>query len=220
MTGEMFLMGYSEGGYATLATQKEIESNYSDEFDLTGVAPCAGPYDLYGMLMRIFQDGSYSTPAYVAYIITAYNDIYGWDRLDHFFNEPYASQMLDLFDGSKTWIEVIAQLPGTLAELLNPAFVTDVLDGKEAEFVAAYQENTLLDWMPIAPVHFFHGDADQSVFYENALTAIDNLSSFGGTDLQLTTIPGGTHSSASSPSIIGAIEWFEELRNATLALTR
>ena len=36
---QLFLTGYSEGGYATLATHKEIENSYSDEFRVTASAP-------------------------------------------------------------------------------------------------------------------------------------------------------------------------------------
>ena len=71
LDGRVFLTGYSEGGYTTLAAQKTIEQNYSDEFNLTAVAPMAGPYDLYGMMLNLFQQGEYSTPAYIAFFLTA-----------------------------------------------------------------------------------------------------------------------------------------------------
>ena len=218
LNGQTFLTGYSEGGYATLALQKEIESEYAAEFNLTAVAPCAGPYDLYGMMMTILQSVDYGNPAYVAYILTAYDDIYGWDRLDDFFITPYASMMGSLFDGSKTYVEVVSALPSTLSELLDSTFVADVLAGNEPEVASAFQENTLLDFAPVAPVHFFHGDADQTVFYQNALTAMDSLTVMGGTDLRLTTIPGGTHNTASLPSIIGVVDWFDGFRSTMLAV--
>ena len=86
LDGRVFLTGYSEGGYATLVTQRKIELEYSQEFNLTAVAPMAGPYDLYGMMQTLFQTGEYNHTAYIAYILTAYNNIYGWDRLNDFFN--------------------------------------------------------------------------------------------------------------------------------------
>ena len=43
---QLFLAGYSEGGYVTLAAHKEIEENYSSEFTVTASAPMAGSYDL------------------------------------------------------------------------------------------------------------------------------------------------------------------------------
>ena len=209
LDGHVFLSGYSEGGYVTLITQKIIEEDYADEFSLTSVAPMAGPYDLKGMSDSIFQDISYSTPAYVAFFLTSYNEIYEWNRLDDFFNAPYASMMPGLFNGSKTWGEIVNQLPATLSEVMNPAFIADYNNGNEADVMAALQENTLLDWTPQTPIHFFHGDADNVVPIQNTLTAMEVFSANGAGNIQLTTIPGGTHETAGPYAIIGAIQWFE-----------
>jgi len=169
----------------------------------------AGPYDLKGMVDSVFQTNNYGTPAYIAYFLTAYNEIYGWNRLGDFFNAPYSASTPALFDGSKSWGEVVNQLPSTFSDLVNPDFVTDYLDGNEPEVQAAIQENTLLDWTPQAPIHFFHGDADLVVPYQNVLTAIDIFTSNGATDIQLTTIPGGTHDTSGPIVMVGAIQWFE-----------
>ncbi len=211
LDGRVFLTGYSEGGYASLVTQKEIEENYTSEFNLTAVAPLSGPYDLQGMTETIFQSGSYSTPAYIAFFLTAYNDIYRWSRLDDFFNAPYASMMPGLFDGTKTWGEIVNQLPATFSALMNSTFVSDYVNGNEQNLHAAAQENTFLNWVPQTPVHFFHGDADEVVPLQNALTAVDRFTSNGATNIHLTTIPGGTHETSGPYAIVGAIQWFESI---------
>ncbi|MBE0570519.1 MAG: alpha/beta fold hydrolase [Ignavibacteriaceae bacterium] len=211
LDGKVFLTGYSEGGYATLVTQRKIESEYSQEFNLTAVAPMAGPYDLNGMMQTLFQTGQYNHTAYVAYILTAYNNIYGWNRLNDFFNAPYSSRVQNLFDGSKTFWEVESQLPATFSELMNPDFVNNVNNGTEIDFISAMQENTLLDWKPQTPIHFFHGDADDISPYQHSLTAVERLTANGGTNIQLTTIPGGTHENSGPTAIVGAIQWFESM---------
>jgi dienelactone hydrolase len=211
LDGRIFLTGYSEGGYTTLVTQKEIEENYISEFNLTAVAPMAGPYDLSGMLQTLFQTGQYNHTAYIAFILTAYNDIYEWNRLNDFFNAPYSSFVQNLFDGSKTFDEVVNQLPSTFSALMDSTFVNRVRNGNELAFISAMQENTLLDWKPRAPINFFHGDADDVSPYQNALTAVDKLIANGGTNIQLTTIPGGTHETSGPYAIVGAIQWFESM---------
>jgi pimeloyl-ACP methyl ester carboxylesterase len=212
LDGRIFLTGYSEGGYATLVTQKEIEENYTPEFNLTAVAPMAGPYDLYGMMQTLFQTGQYNHTAYVAYILTAYNDVYGWNRLNDFFNEPYSSTVQDLFDGSKTFGEVENQLPPTFSALMDSTFVNNVRNENEPAFISAFQENTLLNWIPQTPINFFHGDADVISSYQHALTAVSTFTSNGATNIQLTTIPGGTHETSGPYAIIGAIQWFESIQ--------
>jgi len=211
LDGRVFLTGYSEGGYATLATQRKIELEHSQEFNLTAVAPMAGPYDLYGMIQTLFQTGQYNHTAYVAYIITAYNDIYDWNRLTDFFNPPYPSMMQNLFDGSKTFGEIVNQLPSTFSELMDSNFVNNVRNGNEAAFSAALLENTLLDWIPQAPINFIHGDADEISPYQNTLTVFDRLTANGGTNIQITTIAGGNHEDSGPDAIVKAIEWFESM---------
>lgn len=211
LDGRVFLTGYSEGGYATLVTQRKIELEYFQEFNLTAVAPMAGPYDLYGMMQTLFQTGQYNHTAYVAYILTAYNDVYGWNRLTDFFNPPYSSMMQNIFNGSKEFYEVENQLPSTFIELMDSNFVNNVNSGNEPVFAAALLENTLLDWTPQAPINFIHGDADDISPYKNALTAFDRLTVNGGTNVQLTTIAGGNHENSGPVAIVKAIEWFETM---------
>ena len=53
--GKLFLAGYSEGGYATMAAHKAIESDGLDGFNLIASFPGAGAYDLTGMQEHIFS---------------------------------------------------------------------------------------------------------------------------------------------------------------------
>lgn len=209
LNGTTFLTGYSEGGYVTLITQKEIEANYTSEFSLTAVSPSSGPYNLEGMMQTIFQSNSYNTPAYIAFFLTAYNELYNWNRLEDIFYEPYSSMMPALFDGSNTWGEIVNSLPSSFSELVNSTFISDVNNGNEQEFLSAIHDNTLLDWTPQTPIHFFHGESDEIVPIQNVYTAIDAFTANGATNITLTIIPSGTHESSGIPAILGTIEWFE-----------
>jgi len=220
LNGQVFLTGYSEGGYVTLVTQRAIELEHPQEFTLTAVAPMAGPYDLTGTMQTIFQSAQYTHTAYVAYVVTAYDNIYGWNRLDDFFNAPYSSMMRGLFDGSRTYGEIVSQLPSTFSGLVKSTFVTNVRNGSEQAFLGAVQENTLLDWKPRAPIHFFHGDADDVSPFQNSLTAYNRLKANGGTNIQLTTIPGGDHATSGMPAILGMIAWFGQMRTRSTILAQ
>ncbi|MFC1543669.1 alpha/beta fold hydrolase [Gemmatimonadota bacterium] len=212
LDGTVFLSGYSEGGYVTLAAQKTIEEDFAFEFHLAGVAPLGGPYDLVGMTQTIFSTGDYPSSAYIAYLLTAYDRIYRWYRLDEMVQPVYASSLPSLFDGSKTWAEVEGTLPDALAQLLLPSFMAGVVDGTETEVLAALTENTLLDWGPVAPIHFFHGTDDAIVPYQNALTAESRLNAHGAVSIEVTGIEGADHATAGPDAVIGAIQWFEFIR--------
>lgn len=208
LNGQLFLGGYSEGGYVSLAVQKEIEENHANEFTITAVAPMAGPYDLSNTTRAIIQRPAYYWPAYLGFFFTAYNDIYNWNRLDEIFNLPYGEMMPQLFDGTKTFLEINNRLPTTVSELLKQEFITNYLEGNEAEIAATIEENTLLNWVPVAPIRFYHGDADEVSPYQNALTALEVLKANGGTNIELVTIEGGTHETSGLPCVLGMIEWF------------
>ena len=207
---KLFLTGYSEGGYVSLMTQKVIEESYSDEINLTAVAPLSGPYDLHNTFDKIFEDNNFSTPAYVAYVLTAYNNIYNWNSLGSFFQAPYASMMNELFDGSKSWEQVIDALPETLSELMHPDFNSNFVDTEESIVRTALMENTLLDWIPEAPIHFFHGDCDDIVFCLNATNAMEAFLANGANDIQLTILEGKDHETAGPFAITGSIQWIED----------
>lgn len=211
LDGNVFLMGYSEGGYVTLLTQKAIEEQHKNEFNLIGVAPLSGPYNLKGMIDTIFQQNNYSSPAYIAYFFTAYDEIYGWNRLSDFFKAPYASMMPSLFNGNKTWGEIVNQLPKSFSGLMNPTFVSEYNKGLEPELSAAIKENTILDWRPETRLHFVHGDADQIVPIYNVLTAIEKFKANGSDNVELTTIQNGTHETTGPVASFDAIHWFESL---------
>jgi len=220
---ELFLTGYSEGGYVSLLAQKSLEESYANEIKLTAVAPLSGPYDLRGMFDKIFQDGSYSSPAYVAYFLTAYNNIYGWNNLERFFKEQYAALMPGLFDGSKSWGEISSALPVTLKEMMNPEFMIyypalliDYEDSKMSGLVSVIHENTMLEWKPETQLHFFHGDCDNVVYCMNTLNAVNAFKENGAKDVYVTTIAGGDHESSGPKAIRGALVWFENIRKRNL----
>ena len=114
LSRDLYLGGYSEGGYVTLALLKEIEQNHADEFHVTACAPMAGPYDLDATIHLILQKSYYPEPAFIGYFLTAYNNYYGWNRLVEIFKSPFADDMENLFNGSYTTGEINDQLPDTI----------------------------------------------------------------------------------------------------------
>ena len=86
---KLFLTGHSEGGYVTVAVQKELETNPVDGLTVTASAPSAGPYDLELIGKMIFQNDTYPSPAYLLLILKAITIIIiGKDPLLTFFKNP------------------------------------------------------------------------------------------------------------------------------------
>ncbi|MBX3009448.1 MAG: alpha/beta hydrolase [Melioribacteraceae bacterium] len=211
LNGQVFLLGYSEGGYVTMAAQKEIEKKYSNEIKLAASAPMAGAYDLNLTAQKIIAQSTYNQPSYLAYFMAAYDQIYGWNKLADIFNSPYAERMNSLFDGTKTTTEINAQLTSNIAQLFKQSFKDSYLNGTFKLLTDAFNENSLLNFKPVTPTKLFHGDADEYVPYENSERARDYFVS-QGVNVELITVKGGTHLSSAVPSVIAAIQWFESLR--------
>ena len=67
---QLFLAGYSEGGYATMAAVKEIEDNLSSEFEITMSFPLAGAYDLSGVMVDLMlSEEPYADPFYLPFFV-------------------------------------------------------------------------------------------------------------------------------------------------------
>ena len=210
---EIFLAGYSEGGYATMASHREIEQSHTDEFQIAAVAPMAGPYDLVETTSSILNRKEYANPGYMAYVATAYNDIYEWDRLDEIFREPYASLMPTILNGDYTGGEVNDTLSTFIDSLFKPAFKQAFLSGEASDFRNALAENSLLEWGPMASVRLYHGTADSTVYYQNSVTAYQSLKDYGALDIQLVPLLGADHGSGALPAYYFALSWFDSLKS-------
>jgi pimeloyl-ACP methyl ester carboxylesterase len=210
LSGKIFLAGYSEGGYVTLAAQKEIDVNYHDEIHLTAVSAMAGAYDLLNSSTDVISKDEYNMPGYIAFLVTAYNEVYNWNRLGDFYNEPYASKMPGLFDGSKTISEINLELTNNISELFKSDFINRVSQGTETELINALTENSLLDWTPVTPLLLVHGNADEYVPYQNSVSALEAFTNRGAENVHLITIEGGTHLTSVLPAIVATLNWFEQ----------
>jgi len=209
---QLFLMGYSKGGYVTMATHREIDQHYGDEFTVTASAPLAGSYVLKETFDSIISKETYARPVLISYVLASYNHHYKWNRIEQFFNEPYGSEIYDLYDGTQ-WLNIINnQLPKSITSLLAPQFITDYLAGNEQDMTQAIALNELLDWVPTAPVRLIHGDADTTVPYFNSLRALDYFETNGKTNVDLITIEGKDHIGAAEDAIISAIQWFNGMK--------
>ena len=210
--GQLFLAGYSEGGYVAMATHKLIEETYSEEFIVTASAPMAGPYHMPSAATRILKLDSYPQPGYLAFIYMAYNEIENMNRpAIEFFQSPYAEIIPTLMDGSKTIGEANNKLTTRVKDLFTEKYLSDYLGDGEQALKDAFVNNSLVSWYPKAPIKLFHGDNDSYVGYQHSVIAKDSLKANGAT-IDLITIPGGDHNSSVFVSYAGALAWFETLK--------
>jgi len=211
----LFLAGYSEGGYATMATHKAIEETEPEGFDLIASFPGAGAYDLSAMEEHLLGLQTYEDPYYLAYIGLAYQEAYDLPQLLHdFFQEPYTSRIPSLFDHQKGPGEINAQLTTTIPDLITPDLSVHIAtDPAYAYLKDAFMSNTLTEWAPQKPMFMYHGQTDTTVPYENSVSTYNALIANGASEETVKLIPlPGTHSSAIAPYVADFITRLWTLR--------
>ena len=209
----LFLVGYSEGGYVSMAAQQEIETNPRHGLTLTAAAEGAGGYDLSGMLTGIATTSSYATPSFLALLVQGYNTTYGWNRpLSDFFQAPYAAQLPTLLAGTKTRPEIDAALTTNPAALFTPAFYAGLTSASgETTLKQQLAANGFGTWVPTSPTRLFHGTDDPSVFYQTSVTTFNRFQAAGATNVAFFPISGGTHDTSIIPMMANVLPWFQSL---------
>ncbi|MEE9327266.1 MAG: lipase family protein [Cocleimonas sp.] len=189
---QLFLGGYSQGGGATLAVQRKIENELSDEFTVTASSAGAGAYNLSKDLidtatqvLQNFEEFIVVRPSNIGLILKAMDDGYDLDLLDKIFQPEYAAIIERIYDGSHFPAFIDRELTHQGSELFNKAFLQRLINGEEQALVNAFKDNDILDWAPKAPTRLYHGRDDGWVKFDHAQTAYDTLTAKGATQLEL-----------------------------------
>jgi hypothetical protein len=217
LNGQLFLVGYSQGGHATLAAHREIEAHHADEFTVTASAPGAGPYDLSGVTTADFLSGRpMPNPYYFLYLLAAYQSVYNFaESLGHVLAEPYDQLLPPLLDGKHSSSEINRAIgASSLLGLLRPEFLESFQNDPQHPLRLALRENDLLDWAPRAPVRLYHCRGDQDVAVANSQAAYQSLVSNGAVAIELVDpFPLANHGICAAFSLLMAKQWFDELRD-------
>ncbi len=215
LNDQLFLFGYSEGGYVTMAAHQELEALHADELPVTASVPMAGPYDVSGVLVdTMLSDGSYSNPFYLMYVILAYHGNYGlFDDPSEVFAEPYAQRVRDYLSGNSTLDELQSQMPKVPKAILNPAFVEAFSNDHDHPILQLLRQNDLIQWLPEAPMKLIHCGGDLTVPFENSQLAFDAFKLAGKTNIELIDpFSRGDHSQCILPALEIAKSWMDSLK--------
>ena len=214
LNGQNFISGYSQGGHAAMALARDLTNTaYGDEFPLSGAVPGSGPYDISGtQFPQTFEFETYSNPAYLAYNVIGWNSVYGtlYDDLSEVFQEPYASTMLDLFDGTNDAETINDACPSTLEEFLQPGLVEEIQNDPMHPFQLAALDNDVYQWIPEAPVEMYYCTQDEQVFYQNALVADAWMTENGSTLHSSTNLGAYDHGQCAGLAIFGGTLWIQD----------
>jgi alpha-beta hydrolase superfamily lysophospholipase len=189
---QLFLMGYSEGGYATMAATRELQLNHAGEFTVTASAPLSGPHDLSGVMRGLLlSDSPFKAPYFAPLFITSFNYAYG-GQTDLFSPDsamlaPYTTTIPPLFKGT-TPSDVISEALGmnftaptlvVMKSFLTPQFIAQLSDVTGPVVARLQQNDSYRGWAPTVPMRMMHHKSDELVPYGNSQAAFNAFSSAG-----------------------------------------
>ncbi|NJO04058.1 MAG: phospholipase [Bacteroidia bacterium] len=203
LNGQLFLAGYSEGGYATMALHKLLEEKHRNEFIVTASMPGGGAYHktafsdyVVGANRDLYFINSY------LWVLNTYNWVYKINRpWSYYLNEPYASQVEA---GG-----VFSRIPLNPQVLLNDTLREAIAQDSDSLIQRAFADNDIHDWAPLAPMRMIHGKRDDFVPPFNAEHAYEAMRARGADKISLELL-NEDHDSAISPYVMKVFEFFSQ----------
>ena len=217
INSQIFLAGYSEGGYATMAAHQIIEQDHSDEFTITSSFPMAGAYDMSGIMTEVMLDYTpYGQPYYFPYVLFAYCDSYQeiLPPVTDYLTSEYVEILPELFDGMHSGDDINNVMPNIPITIMKPDTIISFEQNLNHPLRNVLRQNDLYDWTPQSSMHIIHGLADELIPFENAQLAYDTFISNGANEINLISIPEtfGGHQDAAPICLLGAFDLAENMK--------
>ncbi|HNQ88986.1 MAG TPA: lipase family protein [Verrucomicrobiota bacterium] len=215
LNGQLFLIGYSQGGHATLALHRDLEQYHASEFTITASAPMAGAYDLSGVTTTDVLSGRpMPNPYYFALILASYQSVYRLaPSLADLLAPEYQTTLPPLLDGQHTGEEINAILPQDVTRVLHPNVLAGLRTRPNHPLRQALRDNDLYRWTPQAPLRLYHCGGDQDVIIANSQVALAAFHARGATHVELVVPdPNADHGGCIVPSALLAKTWFDSLK--------
>lgn len=214
---EYYLLGYSQGGWATLTLHEALENDYSAEFNLAASACGAGSYNMHDLFITMINTDTYPMPAYLGYIIHAYSS---YDQFTNtvleILNDEYAGKLNSLYNGTMSTGQINSQLTTSIAGLFRPEFLSGFTSSENYSSVRnALLNNSIAGYMTQIPLLMAHGQSDTSVPVE-ATERMYNAMITAGTSSTICRkiiFPGLDHEDGLIPSMIEGITFILDVRD-------
>ena len=211
LSKDLYLMGYSQGGLATLQLHKAIETSYTSEFNLKAVGCGAGPYNLPLITQTVVTASYFPQPYYIAYIMKGFKSVNAFTNpYTDIFNEPYASRIDGLFNGINSGSAINDQLAYGMPQLFTADFRANFnTSSKYKGMLDALNASSVNAWKIKTPLILTHGQADTDVTPLMSLNLYNDLIKLDpALPVTYLPLPGMDHSTASAPSLINFVMRF------------
>ena len=227
INGQVFLSGYSEGGFATMAAAKEIQANHPD-INLKAVAPMAGPYDMETLGSISVAAPVMPFPPYLAYVVHAYSEVYDDIDSKDIITNAYQPMLSTLFDTEHNRSAIYMALPNVYIgdksqspdKLLQASLMSDYQNDKNTPLRKRFAENSPIDWKPTMPMKILHCKNDMVIPYKMSELAYASFMEQGANPDIVKLVPidgvtaagGSVHGNCGLAAYAQVIPWFASIR--------
>jgi acetyl esterase/lipase len=210
---DLFLLGFSQGGHASLAALQRLEADPVDGVLPRATASIAGLHALLEISFPAAVDGgSPRSSAYIGYVVTAFARASG-QPLHSIAASPWSERLQALFDGSRTLAEVAAVLPADPRDLLLAEVLADIAQRRTTWFAEALLDNSVDGWIPRSPIRFYYGTDDIDASPADAIETAERMRQLGA-DAQAISVGAADHNSTAFAAVPLVRAWFMELSSA------
>ena len=209
LNDNLFLIGYSNGGYNSIAMHEELSSRPRD-FDIDASVVIAGYYDL-----EREKDFKYpeviETPAWAIYHSYVIDKTYNLNIIDKIIQKPYVDNLDDLFSGEYSATYIDQKLTRYTEQLFTPEFLNEyenleIFD----DYKKAIISNSLMNANIIGDIFLIHSKEDEVVPYGQSQNLFESIKSKGG-NAELVLLEKGKHSPQDYVmSVVDALKWLEQ----------
>ncbi|MBN2635638.1 MAG: prolyl oligopeptidase family serine peptidase [Prolixibacteraceae bacterium] len=218
MSDDLYITGYSKGGWATMQLQKTIETQYASEYNLKASACAAGPYDLNYINDYVLDRATYPMPYFLGYIFNSYSNLgIVTTPLSAVFNSPYDNIVSTIYDGMHSGEEINAELTTSVNSLFTDDYRNNYsTNAKFSTVVSSMNANSITAWNTKIPTMIIHGTNDDFISQEVSLRIYQDFIDRGVSTDIISYVPlaGLGHTSGVIPAELKVINWFLDLKDA------
>ncbi len=221
---QLFITGYSQGGYASMAYQKFLEENVTSSA-VTASAHLSGPYSLSGVMRDlILSDDPYLYVAYLPNTVMGLNEYYEiFDNPSDFFKSEYVEDINKYISGEFNIVQLNVSLLIKLnifsgrqitKNMIRNDVLEEIVNNLDHPINRILRENDLYNWKPETPTAIFYCRADDQVPFMNSVVARDTMTALGVQDLLVRDVLStGNHGQCVEPALTATIQYFRQYQN-------
>jgi len=243
LNNQLYITGYSEGGYNAMALAQSVESELTS-VNLMGIAPMAGPYNVVDLAnVEINATRPMPYPAFLADLAYSYSTYYDDFNLSE-VAVPAPVLFETAFNGNYDTVPVHIILGlgavdenGTVTdygfythlgdELFQQSFIDDYTSNLNSIARNRFEENNVDNWTPKTRTNLIQCIDDEIIPFSEANNTYNKFKA-SGADVILTGIPTAylsqqvdaahpfVHANCGPEAYGAAVTWFNAIRNGDI----